>query len=732
MTAIMSHHPSALPEAKCPSSPTTAAPEATRPRWRASLTAEALFLIGLAILAYWPVVECGYVWDDDKYLTDNRLITEPGGLVPIWRQVGATPQYYPMVFSTFWLEYRLWGLHPMGYHLTNVALHAVNAILVWRLLRRWHPAVAWWTAALFAVHPVHVESVAWITERKNVLSGVFYLASFLSYLRYRDSGHWRRYLLAFVLFGAALLSKSVTATLPAAILVVLWWRDGRIGWSDIRPLIPFFVIGIASGLHTAWIERQFVGARTADLDWSWLERLLVAGRVPWMYLEKLVYPWPLIFFYPRWMAVPSELKSWFFPLATLLLIGGLWRSRDRIGRLPLACVLFFGGTLFPVLGLVPVYPMRFSIIADHFQYLASLGPLVLMAVVLARCESSWQLIGRMVGTAGLLALVATCWFQIEDFRDETCLWTRTLAKNPDCYLCHMNLQTNPENLTVEQICRRVIELAPQFEHAWHCLGNSLLKQGRSAEAIDCFQEALKLFPEYPESHFALSHAYEDLGQLQLAIHHARHSLAMRQEASKYANLGRLLIAAGSLDEANQVLDATLKLDPDQFDGLVNRASLHAMHQEFAQAEMLFRRAHQLQPEADAPIANLGKVCWEQQRYSDAMNWFERTLEIAPDDLFSLGRKALFLAAAPEKNRRDSLAALKLAEELCGRTREQVADLLVIRSIAKAVNRQFESANGDLTKAQALAQQSVSFDLSRLRLLFRNNSPYELPVHSASR
>ena len=287
-------------------------------------------------------------------------------------------------------------------------------------------------------------------------------------------------------------------------------------------------------------------------------------------------------------------------------------------------------------------------------------------------------------------------------------------------------------LNAEQKYRRVIELAPQFEHAWHNLGGELQKQGQLAEAIDCFQKALKLYPEYPECHLALSHVYEDLGQLQPAIHHARHSLAMRQEASKYANLGRLLIAAGSLDEANQVLDVTLKLDPDQFDGLVNRASLHAMHQEFAQAEMLFRRAHQLQPEAHAPIANLGKVCWEQQRYSDAMNWFERTLEIAPDDLFSLGRKALFLAAAPEKKRRDSLAALKLAEELCDRTREQVADLLVIRSIANAANRQFESADGDLTKAQALTQQSVSFDLSKLRLLFRNGSPYELPVRPVSR
>ena len=699
-----------------------------RNRWLNRVIASpALWLAGLALLAYWPVLECGYIWDDDQYVTNNRVVQEPSGLVPIWCRVGATPQYYPLVFSTFWVEYRLWGLHPLGFHLTNVALHALNAIFVWQLLRRWHPGAAWWVAALFAVHPVHVESVAWITERKNVLSGFFYLAAFLSYLRFYDGRGWHNYLLAFVLFGAALLSKSVTASLPAAILVVLWWRNGRLRAVDVGSLIPFFVIGIASGLHTAWIEREIVGARTVDLNWSWLERLLIAGRVPWLYLEKLVWPWPLMLFYPRWQVDPAKLVSWLFPVATLLLIGGLWHWRDRLGRLPLACVLFFGGTLFPVLGLVPVYPMRFSITADHFQYLASLGPLVLVGTALARWEKSSRWEGRLAGTFGLLVFVAICWHQIQDYRDEATLWTRTLAKNSDCYLCHVNLAVLSERKDAERHYRKAIELAPRFERAWHSLGVELLNQERPAEAIPCFQQALKLFPEYPESHFALSQAYEDLGDLDLAVEHARQSLAMRPTAKKHANLGRLLIVVGLLDEAQLVLDAALTLEPDQFDSLVNRATLHAMRQEFAQSEKLFRRAHVLAPEDRVPIDSLGRVCWEQRRYADAMEWIDLSLMHAPKDLFSLGRKALFLAAAPDASRRDVRTALKLSEDLCDRTREQVGELLAIRSISKAANGQFQAAMDDLTKAQAVQQQPSSFNFGELLRLVRAGKTYELPA-----
>ncbi len=242
----------------------------------------------------------GFIWDDDDYVQDNPTLRSLAGLGQIWFQPGATRQYYPLVHTTYWLEYRLWGLDPTGYHVVNVILHALSAVVVWRILSRLQVPGAWAAAALFALHPVHVESVAWITERKNALSGAFYLSAAWAYLRYEAARRPRWYGAALVLFAAALLSKTVTCTLPAALLLVLWWKGQTPMRRPAVALGPFFVLAVAMSAVTVWMERHSVGAWGPEWDLSLVERGLIAGRALWFYAAKLLVPLDLAFIYLRW------------------------------------------------------------------------------------------------------------------------------------------------------------------------------------------------------------------------------------------------------------------------------------------------------------------------------------------------------------------------------------------------------------------------------------------------
>ena len=293
---------------------------------------------------YAPVVRDEFIWDDDAYVTHNGTLRTLPGLWAIWFVPFSIPQYYPLVHTTFWIEYHLWGLAPLGYHIVNVLLHGASAVLFWRLLVQLRLPGAWLAAALFAVHPVDVESVAWVTERKNVLSLAFALAALSSYLKFHpasvqsDQDHAvagsagaRWYLLALALFIAALLSKTVVATVPAVLLVIYWWRTGGIDWRELPFLMPFFVLGAASGLFTAWLEVKHVGAEGEEWDFTSVERVLIAGRVLWFYAAKLAWPYPLIFFYRRWMIDWHEAWQYVYPAAAVATIVLLWCGRTRDG-----------------------------------------------------------------------------------------------------------------------------------------------------------------------------------------------------------------------------------------------------------------------------------------------------------------------------------------------------------------------------------------------------------------
>ncbi len=540
-----------------------------------------LLLVALTLAAYAPVWDAGFVWDDDANVTANLPLRDLDGLRALWLEPGATTQYYPLVYTSLWLEYAIVELDPLLYHVDNVLLHALSAVVFWRLLLLFGlGAGAWWAAAVFALHPVHVESVAWVTERKNVLSGVFYLASAFIYLKsatdlFGSPGVRERRIgrvASLALFLCALLSKSPTASLPAALLVVVWWQRGRLTWADVRPLVPFVVLGAPIGLLTASMEANVGDVLGFDWQPSVAERLLLAGRAVWFYAGKLALPWPLVFVYPRWELDAASLLQWLYPLAAIGLLAGLARRTDRLGRAPLAAALFFGGTLLPVLGLFEIYFFRFSFVADHWQYLASLGPIAL--VVSGGAQPLGPMQRRAIGAIVLLVLGALTAMQARSYVDRETLWRATLAHNPGAPMVHYNLGVELQNEgRLEEAAhhyRRTIELRPDDPHAYNNLANVRAAQGRPRETLDLLEEAVHVAPDYGRARWNLALQLEAMGRFADARPHFKVSIDLAVEQGEDADaitasrlyFARALMRDGKPARALRVLDALIADAPD--------------------------------------------------------------------------------------------------------------------------------------------------------------------------
>jgi protein O-mannosyl-transferase len=565
-----------VPRTKVPSERTIASGGTTR-RAASDIRSYGALLAAFVLattLAYLPALQGGFIWDDDAYVTQNLALRSVDGLRGIWFQPGATPQYYPLVHTTFWLEYHLWGLQPFGFHLVNVLLHTGTAFLVWLVLRRLEVPGALFVAAVFALHPVHVESVAWITERKNVLSGLLYTASLLVYLRFAGigtvptSGRARDYRLALLLFAAALLSKTVVASLPAAILLIVWWKRGRLERRDLVPLVPFFVLGLALGLTTLYVEKHHVGAKGMDWALSPLQRVLIAGRALWFYAQKLVWPSTLTFIYPRWTIDPRSALAYVPPVAALGVIAALWWRRAQLGRGPLVAVLFFAGTLVPALGFFDVYPMRYSFVADHFQYLASLGILTLLGAAAARGATT---LPRHVTTGAAVVTVAllggSTFGQSRVYKDQETLWRDTLAKNPGAWMAYHNLggilEQKGRDEEAMAAYRQALRLKPDHADVHNNMGNILARQGRVDDAIASYRESLRLLPEQPEAHSNLGVALAGQGRFDDATAHYREALRQRPHfASAHINLGNALVQQGRPAEALASYEIARAIDPD--------------------------------------------------------------------------------------------------------------------------------------------------------------------------
>lgn len=550
-------------------------------------------IAGLAILlatvaSYLPAMRGKFIWDDDAYVSQNAQLRTPGGLERIWTDPGSTPQYYPVVHTTFWIEYRIWGASPAGYHAVNIVLHALSAMLLMGVLLRLGFPAAELTAFLFALHPVHVESVAWITERKNVLSAVFYLASLSIALRYflpADRRAAKGWLLAaaFLLFLLALLSKSVTATLPVVILLILYWKRGRVSAGAALTLLPFLAVGAASGLFTAHLEKTHVGAEGMAWSWSWIERFLIAGRALWFYVGKIVWPANLTFIYPRWHVSQSVWWQFLFPLAAATTFLALWKAREKIGRGPLVASLCFAATLLPALGFFAVYPMRYSFVADHFQYLASIPILALVAFVLhsAIGRAGSRVARTTLPAAIVLVLGILTWHQCGMYRDEETLWRETIRRNPRSSMAENNLGAlllrEGRGEEGGEHVRRAIELDPRNYEALASMGHLFSDRGMIPEAIESYEASLAIQPTYGLAAYNLGNVYRIQGEPGMAIEMYRRAIESRK--AYRGPLWNLVLLLRSLDrwrEASVACERALRELPgdDQFIGLCGEIESH--------------------------------------------------------------------------------------------------------------------------------------------------------------
>lgn len=620
--------------------------------------AAALIVVAL-IVAYSPAMRGGFIWDDDAHVTKPELRSAQG-LYRIWFEVGATQQYYPLLHTAFWIQHKLWGDRPMGYHLVNLAWHATASMLVLVIVRRllrakgvaWADSGAVLTAAVFALHPVHVESVAWITEQKNTLSAVFYLSAMLVYLRFDETRRRAAYGLATGMFVLGLLTKTVTATLPAALLVIFWWQRGRLSLKrDAVPLVPWFVLGAIGGLFTAWVEHDLIGAKGQAFELSAIQRLMLAGHVVWFYLSKLVWPAELIFIYPRWSVDPAAWRQWLFPLGLIaLFIALLLFSRNS--RAPLAAMLFFVGSLFPVLGFFNVFPFLYSFVADHFQYLPSLGVIALVCggVVAAL----WRIHSPVIRAIPMLALPAVLGIltfrQCRMYADIQTLYETTIRKNPACWMAYNNLgilfKDKGQYAEAIEHYRRTLQLHPDYAPAHNNLGVALNAMSRYDEAIAAFAEALRLRPANPEALGNLATALTHVGRFQEAV--ARLQEALRydpDDAGLHSNLGVTLQAAGRPTEAVGEFRRALELAPDLPGIRVQLDLALAATQSPQKAIGAYEQLLRADPNNAQVHFSLGVALAQAGRLPEAVEHYQTVVRINSDHVEAHNNLAALLARA---------------------------------------------------------------------------------------
>jgi len=626
------------------------------------------------VIAYSPLWHGDFIWDDPDYIINNWTLRSLRGLWSMWVHPYSIPQYYPLVHTTFWIEYHLWdlfgkgGLWPVGYHIDNVLLHALSALVLWEILDALAIPGAVLAAALFALHPVHVESVAWVTERKNVLSGLLYLLSLRCFLRqgiteFRFDRRW--YTAAMLLFIGALLSKSVTCTLPAVILILAWWKTGRIDWRRLAALAPMLLIGGVMAMVTAHLETVHVMAVGREWWFSTGDRLAIAGRAAWFYPWKLLWPTNLAFIYPKWTLTYRSLKPLVGPALAAVLTAGLWLLRDRIDRrvlaawmvllvaaaaffyprwmvdhvavrqlLPPAMVLATAGalwllrgrigrgalaassiylvTILPALGFANIYPMRYTFVADHYVYLASLGILVPAAALVWKMSRPAVII---TSAALVISLMALTMSRAYFFQSAFLLWTDAIDKNFYSWMVHDNMG-----------------------HTWNSMwqsepASSPLKGVYERQAEVEYKIAARLAdPVVTDVHWGLAGFYLKQNRLDEADAECDRVLMVTPgDALVWCAKGSILHQRGMMDEAIATFRKAAKMSPGLADPHYWLASLYDTDRhDDARAEPEYRAAIACNPNHVASHYNLGNLLLRRQDYVGAINQFQTVLSIEPN------------------------------------------------------------------------------------------------------
>ncbi|MGO9707150.1 MAG: tetratricopeptide repeat protein [Limisphaerales bacterium] len=699
----------------------------TLPVWQGAL------IVVLVFLAYLPALRGGFIWDDDEYVTNNPLLTAPDGLRRIWFSMDSPSQYFPLTYTVFCMEHSLWGLNPTGYHSVNILLHAINALLVWRLLKRLSVPGAWLAAALFALHPVQVESVAWITELKSVLSLFFILLTLGCWIEFigdrsRRFWHW----LALVFYALALFSKTTACTLPAALLLILWLKAQPIDWRRLAQVVPFLAMGLGMGLLTTWWERFHQGTQGELFSMGGRERLLVASHALWFYAGKLFWPVNLTFSYPRWAIDPANPSAYGWLLLGIGLGVAIYFTRRFVGRSVEVAALYYAATLSPLLGFVMLYTFRYTFVADHYQYVASLGLIALAAAGITLAFKTKPILKGAVGGVLLLTLGLLTWRQAGIYRNLETLWRDTLAKNPDCWMAHNNLGLLLKDQgRIEEAMEhyhKALQINPNAAITLDDLGMALIAKGQFDEAIENFRQAIQINPNYAAALDNLGIALAAKGRFDEAIENFRQAIQINpNHCEALNNLGAALTARGRLDEAIKNFRQAIQINPNSSEALDNLGVALAAQGRFDEAIENYRQAIQINPNRTETFVHLGMTLGQLGRTREAVAQYREALRLNPNLALALNNLAWVLATSPDDGLRDGAEAVRLAERACELT--HYGEPLFIRTLAAAYAEagRFPEAVTTAEKAEQLATGAgladVAAKIRPLLELYRAGKPY---------
>jgi hypothetical protein len=494
-------------------------------------------LLGLVIVAaatwiYFPILHGGWLMDDNAYVTQNPGLRDPAGLLNIWLAPGSFVEYYPIEESVLWIIWQFSHNDSFAYHVVTLICHIIGSLLVWRFFTKLNLKYAWLGGLIFAIHPVQVESVAWVAELKNTLSAPPFLLAMCYWVDFEKRGRDQDYMLALLWFLVAMLCKITMAPFPIIMLIYAWWRRGTINWIDLQRTIPFFVISLVLGMTTIFVGDYYAPGHvlkihmgTEELDFWGL--LALNGLTTSFYFLQVFLPIQMLPAYPQWPINPLTLEK-FLPIPIILaVLAWAWIRRKTWGKHFLLGFGFFILILAPFLGFHGVSYMRFTWVMDHFLYLPMIGLLAVALAGVEELDKRYFSSDGYYGLIGVLALITITLFiessiYAKKFKSLETVWSYEIQHYPDAWLAHNNL------------------------------GYEYVEQNRLDEARDQFIEALRIKPDYSEA---------------------------------FNNLGVVYSRTGHIDEAIHQYEQALKVNPDYGDAESNLNKLKAVKQQMLQRHM---------------------------------------------------------------------------------------------------------------------------------------------------
>jgi len=627
----------------------------------------------LSLVVYLPAIQGGFIWDDDKFLTENPIIRAGDGLYRFWFTT-EPPDYFPLTSTTLWFEWRLWGMNATGYHAVNVLLHVISSVLIWLVLKRLKVPGAWLAGLIFAVHPVNVESVAWITERKNTLPLVFHMLTILLFLKFESEERPRLYVWSLIAFLLALLAKTSVVMLPVVLLLCAWWQRREISGKDILRTIPFFALSAMLSLVTIWFQYNRAIRSEIVRNDDFFSRLAGAGQSVWFYLYKAVFPYELSFVYPKWDINASSFLSYVPGLLILLLMFACWRYRGKWGRPVLFALTYFVITLFPVLGFFNIYFMKYALVADHWQYISLIGIVGLLTGLAAHAYQTGQkslrhvLMISAVVIVGLLSFKS--WTQAHIYKNQETLWTDTVAKNPDSRLAlnnlgairkqqrkldeaarlfsravkhdaaaeaHYNLGAIREEQGQLDAATRhysdVLKINPNELDTHNNMGDILVRQKRFKEALEHYSQVLRVKPHNTDIRNKMGMLLGQMGKHEEAMGHFAEILKISSEnASAHYNMGFSLARQKKFDEALKSYAEAIRISPDFERAHYQTGLVMTRKGDMEKAVQHFSQVLRINPDAVKVHYNMGAALRHMGKTEEAVTHFSRAAELRPDYL----------------------------------------------------------------------------------------------------